>query len=1020
MKLVSLAVRRPVGVIMIVLAIIALGTVSVRNLAVDLFPEIDLPIAVIATTYEDAAPEEVENLISKPIENSISSVEGIEQIQSQSQSNSSLVLMMFKNGTDLDQALLEVRERVDQMKDFLPDRAGSPNIMRFSPDQLPVIWIGLTGKDANVLTELADEEVVPYFERQEGVASVTVEGEKTREIQLLLNETEMMQYGIQEQEVIQAINSANQSSSVGTIDKGTQDLQVRITGEFTSLEDIKQTVVQSEQGATVELQDIAEIKDTYKKSDSTTLVNGEPSVVLSILKKTDANTVDVAKNIQSSLEDIEAGLPEDVHLNVVIDTSEFIQEAVDSVIQNILIGGVISIIVLLLFLKSIRATIVIGLSIPIAIISTFALMYFTGETLNVLTLGGLALGIGMMVDSSIVILENIYSYRQRGYSLFDAATKGAAELTPAVIASTTTTLVVFLPIVYVEGIASDLFTPLALTVSFSLLASLAVAVTLVPMLSSKLLSKAMEDGRRYWFDRFLTRLNNAYAIVLKKVLKFRKTSILMTVLLIVGSIALTPFIGGEFIPAGDQGQMEIRIETRPGTSLEYKEEMVEKVNNVLKEQESLIDVSFVSVGGGDMSGMGGSGNVATFTIQLVPSSERELSTAEYVQQLDEEFQSIAGADIVVSEMEAGMGMGDPINIQLTGPEHEVLRELSDRVTEEIKEIDGVFNPESGAGLGVPQLQVEIDRDKAAVYGLTVDAIQSQIETHFIGQVVTVFREEGTEIDVSLMYPEESRQTIADLEDMKINSPTGTVLPLIDLATFKETQGPVTLIRQNQQAQMNVTSEVSGRDLSGVVRDIEAHLEAMNLPEGYSFTIGGQAEDMAESFSDLTLALIFSIFLVYAVMAIQFENFLFPFIIMFSMPATVVGVVLGLFVTGLSFSIPAFIGIIMLAGIVVNNSIVLVDYINILRRRGMDRYEAIIEAGKNRLRPILMTTLTTVLAMIPLGLALGEGAEMQQPLAVTIIFGLSVSSIFTLLLIPVVYTFFDDITKKIMRRDSNVK
>jgi len=1004
---------------MIVLAIIALGIVSVRNLAVDLFPKIDLPIAVIATTYEDAAPEEVENLISKPIENAISSVEGIEQIQTQSQTDSSLVLMMFKNGTDLDQALLDVRERVDRMKDFLPDRAGSPNIMRFSPDQLPVVWVGLTGKDADVLTELADDEVVPYFERQEGVASVTVEGEKTREIQLILDEEALLQYEIQPQEVMQAINDTNQSASVGSIEKGTQNLQVRITGEYTSIDDIKQTVVLSEQGASVSVQEVAEVKDTYKKPNNVTLVNGEPSVVLSVLKKTDANTVDVAKNIQASLQSINDGLPEDVHLNVVIDTSEFIQEAVDSVIQNILIGGAISVFVLLLFLKSIRATIVIGLSIPIAIISTFALMYFTGETLNILTLGGLALGIGMMVDSSIVILENIYSYRQRGHNLFDAATKGAAELTPAVIASTTTTLVVFLPIVYVEGIASDLFTPLALTVSFSLLASLVVAVTLVPMLSSKLLSKAMDDGRRYWFDRMLARVNHAYANSLKKVLKFRKTSVFTTILLIIGSIALTPLIGAEFIPAGDQGQMEIRVETRPGSSLEYTEGIVEQVNDVLERHESIIDVSFTSVGSGDFSGMGTSANVGSIILQLIPASERDMTTAELVQELDDQFQAIAGADIIVSESEANMGMGDPIQIQLNGPEHEVLRELADRVAEEIDEIDGVFNPESGTGLGVPQMQVDIDRDLAATYGLTVDSIQSQIEMNFIGQVISVFREEGREIDVTLMYPEESKQTIADLEDMKIGTPTGAMIPLVELATLTETEGPVTLIRQNQQAQMNVTSEVSGRDLAGVVRDIEAHLEEMNLPEGYSFSIGGQAEDMAESFADLTLALIFSIFLVYAVMAVQFENFLFPFIIMFSMPATVVGVVLGLLVSGLSFSIPAFIGIIMLAGIVVNNSIVLVDYINILRRRGMERYEAIIEAGKSRLRPILMTTLTTVLAMIPLGLALGEGAEMQQPLAVTIIFGLSVSSIFTLFLIPVIYTFFDDLTKKIMRRESNL-
>lgn len=1006
---------------MIVLAIIALGIVSVRNLAVDLFPEIDLPIAVVATTYNDAAPEEVENLISKPIENAISSVEGIEQIQSQSQANASLVIMMFKNGTNLDQALLDVRERIDQVSGFLPERAGSPNIMRFSPDQLPVIWVGLTGNDADVLTELAEKEVVPIFERQQGVASVSVEGAKTREIQLILDKQALLRYGLGEQEVMHAISSTNQAASVGTIEKGKQDLQVRITGEYESIDDIKETIIQSQSGASVKVSDIAEVKDTFKKENSLTLVNGDPSVVLSVLKKTDANTVEVANQITRVMSNAEERLPQGVTLNVVIDTSEFIEEAVDSVIQNILIGGAISVFVLLLFLKSIRATLVIGLSIPIAVISTFALMYFTGETLNILTLGGLALGIGMMVDSSIVILENIYSYRQKGHSLIESAIKGASELAPAVIASTTTTLVVFLPIVYVEGIASDLFTPLALTVSFSLIASLVVAITLVPMLSSKMLSKAMDEGRRYWFDRFLQKLTNGYASALKKVLKYRKTSVFVTIILIVGSIALTPFIGAEFMPAADQGQLEISVKTRSGSTLAETESVVNEVNDILAEYKDIIDISFVSVGSDGFTSFGSSANNANYTMQLIPVNERSISTRELVKQLDEKLAGIPGAEISVSEMDVGMhgAGGDPIQIQLNGPDHEVLRNLADSIVDEISHVDGVFNPKSGTTEGVPQLHVDIDKGKASFYGLTVEQIQSQIEMNFIGRPISLFRDEGQEIDITLLYPEEDRRTIAQLENMKLQSATGATITLADVATFEERQGPVALVRHNQQAQVNVTSEIIDRDLASVTNDIRKHLENIDWPEGYNFSIGGQAEDMEESFQDLTLALIFSIFLVYAVMAIQFENFLFPFIIMFSMPATVVGVVLGLLVTGLSFSIPAFIGVIMLAGIVVNNSIVLVDYINILRRRGMDRYEAIIEAGRSRLRPIMMTTLTTVLAMIPLGLALGEGAEMQQPLAITIIFGLTVSSIFTLLLIPIIYQFFDDITMKILRRDTNI-
>jgi len=1018
LKLINTSVKRPVGVIMIVIAIIALGVVSLRGLVIDLFPEIDLPVAVVATTYEDAAPEDVENLISRPIEASVSSVEGIETVQSQSQSGTSLVLMMFKNGVDLDQSLLDVREKVDQVDGLLPSEAGDPSVLRFSPDELPVMWVSVTGKDAATLTKIADEEIVPFFERQEGVASVSVEGDKEREIQLILDESKLQEYGITTDALIQAVNSSNESASVGKIDKGNQDLQIRVTGEFESIEDIKQTIVQTEEGATLHIEDVAEVKDTYKDSSSLTLVNGEPSLVLSVMKKTDGNTVDVADNIKDSITSIEGELADDVNLDVVIDTSEFIQMSIDSVVINILIGGAISILVLLLFLKSIRATIVIGVSIPIAVVSTFSLMYFTGESLNVLTLGGLALGLGMMVDSSIVILENIYSYRQKGYSLFESATKGASELAPAVIASTTTTLVVFLPIVYVEGIASDLFTPLALTVSFSLIASLVVAVTLVPMLSSKLLSKAMDEkGSTYWFDRFLEWLNNLYRSVLKRVLKFRKTTIIGTLITIVASLALIPFIGAEFIPSADEGQIDVTVETTPGSSLAYTEGIVEQVNEKLDDYEAIIETSFLSVGGGDFGGMGGGdASSASYTIQLVPAADRDQTTTEVVQTLDEDLATIPSVEITVGSLDSGMSFGDPISIGLSGPEHEVLREIGDQVVDNISTIDGIYNPESSATTGVPQMSIVIDKEKAATYGLDQEQVSGQIDLQFTGQLATQYREAGQEMDVTLLYPENERASIGDLEDMKIQTPTGATIDLAEVATFNEMQGSVTLLREDQQPQMNVTSDIVERDLGGIVADVEAQLAEMDLPEGYSYNIGGEAEDMADSFADLALALVFSIFLVYAVMAVQFENFLFPFIIMFSMPATIIGVILGHLLVGIPFSIPSFIGIIMLAGIVVNNSIILVDYINILRRNGMERYEAILEAGRSRLRPILMTTLTTVLAMIPLGLALGEGAEMQQPLAVTIIFGLSVASLFTLLLIPVIYTLFDDLTARITRRN----
>ncbi|WP_407269348.1 efflux RND transporter permease subunit [Radiobacillus sp. PE A8.2] len=1016
MKLVETSVKRPVGVIMVVLAILALGFISLRSLNVDLFPEIELPIAVVATSYPDAAPQEVEKQVSKPIESALSSIEGVQTIQSQSQSGSSLVILMFNTGVNLDNALLEVRESVDRVKGLLPESVGDPSVLRFNPNQLPIMWVGLTGDDAVQMQQIAEDQVVPYFERQEGVASVSIEGGQERVIELELNRSALAQYGLSSQQVMQALGGANSSGSAGVIEKGDKELQIRINGDFSSVDDIRETIVQTPQGAQIHIEDIATINDTFQKTSGTALVNGDPSVVLSIIKKSDGNTVEVSNNVLAAIDDLQSDLPADTDLEVVVDTSTYIKQSIAAVVQNMIIGGIIAVLILLLFLKSIRATIVVGLSIPIAIIATFTLMYFTGETLNMLTMGGLALGIGMMVDSSIVILENIVSYRQQGYSLTEAAKKGASELAPAVIASTTTTLVVFLPIVYVEGIASDIFTPLALTVSFSLIASLVVSITLIPMLSSKLLSKAMEDnGRRYWFDTFLNKVNKGYKRMLRSVLKRRKTTIFGTLVIIVASLALIPLIGTEYIPQGDQGQVSISVETPLGTDEQTTTAIATEVSEKLEAYNDVIDVSYVTIGGsgGGMVG-GGSSNQADYTIQLVPKGERDQTTEAITQEINDDLASIVGAEITVSEAGAGLGGGDPIQIQLRGPEHQVLTELADQVVATISNVDGVFNPQTSVSETRPELNVEVDREQAAQYGLTYQTVMSQVQMGFTGQTVMQYREDGDDINVTMMYPEDERSTINDLENMMLQTPTGTMISLSSVADLTQVQGPASLSRENQRNQVNVSTDIADRDLGSVSADVNEVMEEMQatFPEGYTYTVGGEAEDMAESFTDLAYALVLSIFLVYAVMAIQFENFLFPLVIMFSMPATVVGVLGGLFITGIPISITAFIGIIMLAGIVVNNAIVLVDYINILRRRGMDRYEAILEAGVSRMRPILMTTLTTILAMVPLGLGIGEGAETQQPLAVTVIFGLAVSSLFTLLLIPVVYTLFDDLSEKI--------
>lgn len=1018
-KLIETSIKRPVGVIMIILAIIALGFISFRNLSVDLFPEIDLPIAVVATSYDGAAPQEVEELVTKPIESSVSTIEGIEQVQAQSQPGSSLVMMMFSMDTNLDNALLNVRESVDQVSGFLPESANSPSVLRFDPAQMPVMWIGLTGSDKAELQRIAENDIQPLFERQAGVGSVQIEGGETEEIQVQLDQQKLTQYGMNSQQVMQAVQSANQSMSAGVIERGDQELQLRIPGDYESIDQIRETRIQTPQQTFIRLDDIATVERATLESSGLSMVNGEEAVVLSILKQTDANTVSVSDEIQSAIKKAEKDLPEGIQAQTVFDNAEFIRMSISSVIQNLLLGAVFAILILLLFLKSFRATLVIGLSIPIAVISTFTLMYFTGETVNILTMGGLALGIGMMVDSAIVILEHIVTYRERGYSMKEAARLGATEIAPAVIASTTTTLVVFLPIIFVEGIASEIFAPLALTVAFALIASLIAFITLIPMLSSKLLTKAMQDsGRRYWFDRFLDKVVAIYQKMLRGVLRFRKTSILGTLAIIVATLFLIPQLGAAFIPEADQGQIEISVETPTGTTLSATREVVDQVNEVIAKDSDLVESNYLSVGSGGQGGpMGGGSNTGSYMIQLIPSGERDATTEEVMKRWNDQVEDIPGAEINVAVMGAGISAGNPIQIQMTGPDFDTLKRLADETVAEISEVEGVHNAGTSADEGRPEMQINIDRNKAAELGMTYDQVMGQVSMQLNGRVATQFRTEGQELDVRVMTPEEQRSTIEDVENILIQTPTGAMVSLASIASIDQEIGPASLTRQNQQRTITVSSEILDRDLASVTADVESKLASMHLPEGYDYSIGGEAEDMAEAFGDLALALVFSIFLVYAVMAVQFENFLHPFVIMFALPTTVVGVILGLFVTGLPFSIPAFIGVIMLAGIVVNNAIVLVDYINILREKGQERFSAIMDAGASRLRPILMTSLTTILGMIPLSLGLGEGGEAQQPLAVVIIFGLLVSMFFTLLLIPLVYTYFDDLSRKFTNRKS---
>lgn len=1015
MKLSKWSVKRPVGVVMIIAIVLVLSFTGLRNLSVDLYPDMELPLAVVATSYSGTAPEDIEELVTKPIEDSLVTIDSVDNVQSQSISGSSLVIIQFDFGTDLDQAMLDVREAVDGVRPTLPDGANDPSVLRFNPNQQPIMWIGLeVDESVENVQHIAEDRIQPRLEQGSGVASVIIEGIETRKIEVQLRMEDLNRYGLTAQNVIQVLQSENMSASAGEIESGNQNLQLRVEGEFEEISDIENTLIPLGNGEHIRVQDVANVVDTVEDQSSLTFVNGSPSYMFSIMKQSDANTVEVSHVVRELVEQLNDDLGEGLGLQIVFDSADFIEQSLSSVTNNLLLGAIFSVVVLLLFLRSVRATLVISISIPIALISTFSLMYFTGETLNLLTMGGLALGVGLMVDSSIVILESIFKHIEAGKPKIKAAVDGAGELSSAVIASTITTLVVFLPLIFVEGIASELFMPLALTVSFALVASLLTALTLVPMLASKFIKEeAMlkEDSR---FTRFGKFVNHHYRRLLRWALNHRFIVILITVATMVGSLLLVPFIGAEFLPSADEGEIMITVETPAASTLEETQVSVERIWSLLEPYEEAIQSTYSTVGGGGMFGGSNSSNTATVNISLISPGERSITTEEMVDELAEQVKRVPGADITVATMtSAAMGEASPITIGISGPEVEVLEQLADEVMFLVERLPGTRNVESTSGEGTPQINVHVDRLQAAQYGLTYQDVMSQIMVAFRGEVATEYRENGQEVDVEVTLPEYAREQLSDFRNLSLTTPTGSTIPLIAVAELEEGTSPTEINRQDQQRRINITADVSSdRTLGEVYQEVQQELSQLNLPDGYTLNFGGEAEDMQEAFGDLTLALIAAIFLIYAVMAIQFESFFQPFIIMFSLPATLIGVLVGLFVTQTPLSVTAFIGIILLAGIVINNAIIMVDYINQQRRNGMDRDEAIQEAGPARLRPIMMTVLTTILAMIPIALGIGEGAEAQAPMGVVVIFGLAFSTLFTLVLIPVVYSLTDGFLTKV--------
>lgn len=1031
MRIHEISVKRPIGILMCVLIVILLGVVSFSKIPVDLMPDINFPIAVVSTSYPGVAPQEIETIVTKTIENAIATVNNIKSIQSISSEGNSIVIAEFNSGTDMDFATLDMREKIDMIKGYLPDEVEDPLIMKINPNMLPIVTISVTGNlDDITLKRLTEENIKPRLERLAGVASVNLSGGRTREIQVNVDPNKSAGYGVSLNQVITVLQTENLNLPGGTIEYGDKELLVRSTGEFENVEQIKNIPIIMSNGTTLYIRDIAEVIDTNKPIDSYSRTNGKNSISLSIQKQTNANTVNVARAVKDEIERISKEYT-DINVDIVFDQGKYIEMSINNVVDNAITGGLLAVLILFIFLKNMRSTLIIATAIPISIISTFVLVYFAGITINIVSLGGLALGVGMLVDNAIVVLENIYRHRSEGFSRFEAAISGTHEVGNAILASTLTTIVVFLPIVFTKGIAGEIFKQLALTIAFSLLASLIVALSFIPMLSSRFLEIAEPHGNIrnnlrnkifYRWEQAIEGLDKIYRRVLILVLRHKLKTMAVVFAIFILSLSFIPLIGSEFFPSMDQGMFTVDIEMPKGSLLEKTNEVTKKVEEMIFQIPEL-ESMHVDVGGSDaLSGVSGSsGDSATISVTLKSLKDRQRSTSEIVEEVRRWVKNIPGASIKVTDLSSMFGSMvslESVSIQISGPDLETLESISKDVEKIVAETEGTRQVESSVSEGRPEAQIYVNRDKASAYGLSTTQVASVIRTAVEGRVATTYKVNGTEIDIKVQYPENKINTLEKLRAVSLLSPLGIQVPLMDIAEIKVEQGPTSITRSDQERYVTVTADVFGRSSGDVNEELKRKLENYRLPDGYSIKFTGENEMMVEAFEDLTLALILAIILVYMVMAVQFESLLHPFTIMFSVPVAYSGSILGLLITNKPLSVPAFIGVIMLAGIVVNNAIVLVDYINILKGRGMDTESAIIKAGPTRLRPILMTTLTTILALIPLALGLGEGAEAMAPMAIVVIFGLTTSTLLTLLIVPVMYCIFDNILMKF--KDKKVK
>ena len=1031
MNLPKLFVDRPVTTIMVFLGILAIGIVSVSKLPIDLFPEIENPVISVLTQYPGASAKDVETNVTKKIESWLSTVNELDKITSTSIDNMSIVQCQFKWGANLDEAANDIRNLLEMSKREMPADAEPPFIFKFGSNMFPILVYGITAEESyEGLNKLIEKKIADPLKRLPGAGAVLPMGAPIRQIQVKIDPAKLEAYNLSIERLAGSLAAENLTLPVGNLRMGRLDYSLRVPGEFHDPSQIGQVIVAQYRGRPVHLADVATVADTLKERSINIRLLGGKGTSLIVQKQSGANTVNVARSVKKRLTQLEQRLPADVKIHLVLDSSKFIVNSIKNLSEAVILGGIFVVLVILIFLRQWRATLIIAFTIPFSLVVALIYLYITGDTINIITLSSLSIAVGMVVDDAIVILENITRHIEQGARPREAAIFGSNEVGLAVAASTFAIVAVFFPLSFLTGIAGVFFHILGILVTVTIITSLFASLSLVPMLSARLYKRRSHlnvnntSKSRFYTasERLFVRLEEAYQRLLRWSLQHRKTVIVVALLLFISSMLLFKFIGTEFLPQSDDGTMQINVELQPGTRLERTVDYVKQIEKLIKDkvpelryysvQAGVNDEGFSSILFGQKEGP----NIFLVRTLLTDHKYRTRSVFEIADTLRRHIKKIPGiTSFSISAAGAGSfvtgATGKQLAVDIIGYDLETTSALAGQIADKLKTIPGAVDVALDRGKDRPEIEIVPDRDKLAAVGLNTAMVASAVRNHMYGKVATKFRQEGNEFDVFIRLDASFRRSLQNVENISIQTMTGRLVKLKDIAVIREVMYPPEIKRKNQERVVTVGANVSGRALGDVTADLKAYINSLEIPPGVDIEYSGQVEQQSDAFADLSLFLILSIFLVYMIMASQFESLLHPFVIMFSVPFALVGVAWGLYLTGMPLSSIAFLATIMLIGIVVKNAIVLEDYTNILRARGYELFEAIVVSGGNRLRPVLMTAITTILGMLPLAISSGEGAETWQPLGVTVIFGLLVSTVVTLVLIPVIYSLFETRLKR---------